>query len=403
MQKHPTHKSAKGFTLIELVIAVAIIGILTSVAVLGYNQYKVRGYDAHSKQALKDMHLLCNAYWLDTDPEQGCDLPIIKGTYYGFNQNADVVATLPPSPLDNFCASAKHNSSPNTFSIDSASLISSGSDCSGAGGSVQTASFSGKTEEVSKFESCESQSYKGPLTANQRGKAKYLEELPTIKEVFIPEKYFKNAGSPYAGYPGDDCRVEKYKTGRISTRYLTARGLEGMPEWEYNYDNLGCKGSDGEPLEYRGWCVSAISTPNPGYAHRYRIGIRRPGCTVTKEVRTRQNDGKFLQSFEQVPCDYKIVERGGNIPIAEFIVDTEAEVEWESPLRRLEYTSENACSLGPHIMRDGECVPITESTPICPKENIPHPTQGQRYGTDPMDFYLVQGIICRKPYWREKS
>ena len=32
-------------------------------------------------------------------------------------------------PLDNFCASAKHNSSPNTYSIDSASLISSGAGC----------------------------------------------------------------------------------------------------------------------------------------------------------------------------------------------------------------------------------------------------------------------------------
>ena len=88
------------------------------------------------------MHLLCNAYWLDTDSTQGCDLPKIKETTYGFNQNADVVATLPPSPLDNFCASAKHNSSPNTYSIDGKSLISSGGTCSGAGGSVQTASVS---------------------------------------------------------------------------------------------------------------------------------------------------------------------------------------------------------------------------------------------------------------------
>ncbi len=72
------------------------------------------------------MHLLCNAYWLDTDALQGCDLPKIKEVTYGFNQNTDVVATLPPSPLDNFCASAKHNSSPNTYSIDSAALISSG-------------------------------------------------------------------------------------------------------------------------------------------------------------------------------------------------------------------------------------------------------------------------------------
>jgi len=60
---------------------------------------------------------------------------------YGFNQSSDLVVTLPSpsSQCSNFCASAKSNSSPNTYSIDSAALISSRSNCSGAGGSVKAA------------------------------------------------------------------------------------------------------------------------------------------------------------------------------------------------------------------------------------------------------------------------
>ena len=145
MQQHPTHKTAKGFTLIELVIAVAVIGILTSVAVLGYNQYKVRAYDAHSKQALRDILLQCNAFWLDHDTSQVCNHATVAEVYVASDEivlkfPAEDLPDLPGGSQGNFCASAQHESSPNTYSIDSVSLISEGSDCSGTSGSVQTAS-----------------------------------------------------------------------------------------------------------------------------------------------------------------------------------------------------------------------------------------------------------------------
>ena len=237
MQKYSTHKSASGFTLIALLIVIAIIGILAAIAIPQFNQYKIRGYDAHSKQALRDMNVTCKIYWTETSTSDECDLP--KTKEYGFVQNSEVVANVVSTLPENFCASAKHNSSPNTYSIDSAALISSGSGCSGAGGSVQTASVS----PAQTFES-----YRPPETAcGADGKALgawtgvdsegrlawYNEEMPANPIVSCSCRTCDTKGSKYlskeSSYRCKWCEGHIAKGHKII--YVGPRGKLGPPDY----------------------------------------------------------------------------------------------------------------------------------------------------------------------------
>jgi len=60
-------KNQKGFTLVELLVVVAIIGILAAIAIPQYNQYRSRAYIASMKADAKNLYTAVQA-WIADNP-----------------------------------------------------------------------------------------------------------------------------------------------------------------------------------------------------------------------------------------------------------------------------------------------------------------------------------------------
>lgn len=104
-----TGKIQQGFTLIELMITVAIIGILASVALPSYQQYVIRANRSAAQSQMMDIanreqqFLMANRqYAVKTTLEaSGYSLPSDVSTKYGYAITVDMAAT-PPSFLITF-------------------------------------------------------------------------------------------------------------------------------------------------------------------------------------------------------------------------------------------------------------------------------------------------------------
>jgi prepilin-type N-terminal cleavage/methylation domain-containing protein len=106
----------KGFTLIELMIVIAIIGILAAIAIPQFSAYRVRSYNAAAQADLRNAATAQEAYFVDEQTYCNATGTLI-GQTYGLFLSDNVTFTINSAGTAFYNMTARHTAGDRTYSI----------------------------------------------------------------------------------------------------------------------------------------------------------------------------------------------------------------------------------------------------------------------------------------------